>query len=166
MTNYPPSALLEVFAQGILEPPASDAHAAAHRWTWFADLYADRTWGLATAIPEFPRIAADQVAIACRAMATQTATIEQWLALEVVSTAGLATTHSHALKMVWTALADTCVDARDELAGREFGGLEVILGALEALLDRHPEEVVATYVSQAGAAWARQLESLERKAAA
>ncbi|OFV72796.1 hypothetical protein [Rhodococcus erythropolis] len=28
MTNYSSSALLEAYAQGILEPPASDAHAA------------------------------------------------------------------------------------------------------------------------------------------
>ncbi|WP_058037146.1 hypothetical protein [Rhodococcus sp. KB6] len=165
MTNYSPSALLEAYAQGLLEPPASDAHVAAHRWSWFADLYADPTWGLATAIPDFPPIAADQAANACRAMATQTATAEQWSAIETLSVAGLASAHSRALELVWTALADTCVDARDHLAGREFGGLEVILAALEAILECHPEEDAATYVHQAGTAWARQLESRDRKAA-
>ncbi|OFV72797.1 hypothetical protein [Rhodococcus erythropolis] len=98
-------------------------------------------------------------------MATQTATAEQWSAIETLSAAGLASAHSRALELVWTALADTCVDARDHLAGREFGGLEVILAALEAILENHPEQDAATYVHQAGTAWARQLDSRDRKAA-
>lgn len=165
MTDLSPAALLDALTQGILDPPASDGHPVADRWSWFADLYADQTWGLVTAIPEFPRIAADQVAIACRATAAQTATIEQWSALETLSAAGLATAQTRSLEMAWTALAETCTDARDHLTGNDFGGLEVALSALEALLHRHPEAIAATFISAAYAAWERQLESRDRKAA-
>lgn len=160
-----PFAILDALSQGIVEAPASDCNPAADRWAWFADLYADQTWGLVTAVPEFPRIAADQAAMACRATSTRTATIEQWSALETVSSAGLATAHTHSLKMAWTALTDTCIDARDHLMGNGFGGLEAILGALEALLHQHPETIAATFISDACAAWDRQIESRDRKAA-
>ncbi|WP_064444705.1 hypothetical protein [Rhodococcus sp. YH3-3] len=165
MTGRWPFALLDALAQGIVEAPASDSHLAADRWAWFADLYADRTWGLVAVIPEFPRIAADQAAMACRATAMQAATLEQWSALETLSAAGLATADTHSLRMAWNALSDTCVDARDHLAGNDFGGLETVLGALEALLHRQPETITATFISDACAAWDRQIESRDRKAA-
>ncbi|RZL21812.1 MAG: hypothetical protein EOP31_26365 [Rhodococcus sp. (in: high G+C Gram-positive bacteria)] len=165
MTGPSPVAQLDALARGIVEAPASDCHPAADRWTWFADLYADQTWGLVTAVPEFPRIAADQAAMACRATAMQSATAEQWSALETLSAAGLATANTHSLKMAWTALTDTCIDARDHLAGNDFGGLEAILCVIEAVLCRHQESITAIFISDAYAAWDRQIESHDRKAA-
>ncbi|MET4614117.1 hypothetical protein ABIC28_005130 [Rhodococcus sp. PvR044] len=157
--------ILGALAQGDLEPPASDDYPAADRWSWFAGLYADQTWGLVAAIPEFPRFAADQLASVCRATAAETATVEEWQAINALALAGRAAAHSPSLALAWTAVLDTCTDAYDHLAGKTFGGSEAVLGAVEAVLHQHPEPNAAAFVDGALTAWTRQLDSSVRRSA-
>ncbi|BCN46601.1 hypothetical protein [Prescottella equi] len=156
---------LEALAQGLAEPPASDDHSTVDRWTWFSGLYADQTWGLVAAIPGFPRIAADQIAGACRATASGTATVDQWRAIDSLAASGLAATQTRSLTLAWSAAIDTATDAFDYLAGHDFGGLEAILGAFEAVLTQYPAPVAAAFVDGALTAWARQLDPSLRRAA-
>lgn len=148
--------LLHAVARGAVEPPASDAFPAVDRWRWFADLYAHPAWGLVSVIPSFPQIAAGQVAAACRATAARTATPEQWGAVKVLAHAGLETTQTRALALVWSAVSDTCTDAADHLDGLDFGGLEAVLGAVEAVLHQHTDPVAAAFFDSACAAWNRR----------
>lgn len=164
-SSRPLRVTLEAFAQGLAEPPASDGHSAADRWTWFSSLYADQTWGLVAAVPGFPRMAADQIAGACVSTASGTATVEQWRALDSLATSGLAAAQTRSVTLAWTAAIDTVTDAFDHLAGHDFGGIEAILGAFEAVLAQHPAPVAASFVDRALAAWARQLDPSLRRAA-
>lgn len=157
--------ILGELQQGGLEQPASDDYPAADRWAWFADLYADQTWGLVAAIPGFPRFAADLIASVCRATATETATVDQWQAINALALAGLEAAPSPSLNLAWTAVLDTCSDAYDHLAGETFGGLEAVLGAVEAVLHQHPEPNAAAFVDGALTAWSRQLDSSVRRSA-
>lgn len=158
-------ATLDALAHGLIEPPASDSHSAVDRWSWFADLYADQAWGLVAAIPGFPRMAADQIAAACRATAVGTATIEQWQAIDSLANAGLTAASTRGLTLAWSAVVDSTTDAFDHLAGHTFGGLEAVVGAFEAVLVQHPAPVAATFVDGAVTAWARQLDPTLRRAA-
>lgn len=63
------------------------------------------------------------------------------------------------------AAIDTATDAFDYLAGHDFGGLEAILGAFEAVLTQYPAPVAAAFVDGALTAWARQLDPSLRRAA-
>ena len=146
--------LFEALAQGVIEAPAGDDHPAADRWPWFADLYAHRTWGLVAAIDGFSRLAADQIAAACRDTATATATREQWHAIaDLARTAA----HSPGLDLAWSAVADTCTDALDHLAGHTFGGLEAILGALDAIGHEHETPIAMSFAHDAYTAWQHRI---------
>ncbi|MCD2114604.1 hypothetical protein LQ384_26225 [Rhodococcus rhodochrous] len=149
--------LFEAIAQGIIEAPAGDDHPNADRWQWFADLYANRTWGLVAAIDGFPRLAADQIAAACRDTATDTATIEQWHAIADIARTARTAAHSPGLDIAWSAVADTCTDALDHLAGHTFGGLEAILGALDATWHEHDTPIAMSFVRDAYTAWQHRI---------
>lgn len=145
--------LFEALAQGIIEAPAGDDHPDADRWQWFADLYAHRTWGLVAAIDGFPRLAADQIAAACRDTATDTATPEQWQGIADIARTARTAASSPGLVIAWSAVADTCTDALDHLAGYTFGGLEAILGALDAIGHEHEPAIAMSFVRDAYTAW-------------
>ena len=145
--------LFEAIAQGVIEAPAGDDHPAADRWHWFADLYADRSWGLVAAIDGFPRLAADQIAAACRDTATDTATLEHWQAIADLASRARTAAHCPGLDLAWSAVADTCADALDHLAGRTFGGVEAILCALDAIGHEHEPSIAMSFVRDAYTAW-------------
>jgi hypothetical protein len=151
--------LFEALSYAVIDAPAGDDHPAADRWRWFADLYGNRTWGLVSTVEGFPRMAADQIATACRDTAAQRATIEQWQAIKEVATAGRAAAPSQSVDLAWSAVLDTCGDAFDHLAGRRFGGLEAILGSIEAVLHEHDVPIARTFVNDAYSTWERQLTS-------
>ncbi|GAA4490961.1 hypothetical protein GCM10023094_55000 [Rhodococcus olei] len=160
--------MLNALVHGLTEPPASDAYPAADRWGWFADLYTDPTWGLTAAVPEFPRIAAEQIAAACRAAADESATVEQWQAIKTLAMAGLAVDQQpRSLTSAWSVVADTCTDAIDHLDGVDFGGLEAVLGFAEAIFHRYPypDPSAAIFINGALNAWGRQLDPSVRSAA-
>lgn len=159
MKPSPHLSLFEAVAQGVIEAPAGDDHSAADRWRWFADLYAHRTWGLVAAIDGFPRLAADQIAAACRDTATGTATLEQWQAIADIASRARTAAHSPGLDVAWSAVADTCTDALDHLAGRTFGGLEAILGALDAIGHEHEPSSAMSFVRDAYTAWQHRVAS-------
>lgn len=164
MTARSPFCVLNEIAAGVIEQPASDEHSDLDRWSWFADLYAG-PWGLVVAIPGFHRIVAEQIAAACRATATGTATVEQWQAIAALASAGEAASQSHGLSLAWSAVSDTSTDAIDHLTGAGFGGLEAVLGAIGAVLHQHSEPQAAAFLDSALAAWAHQLASPDRRAA-
>jgi len=149
--------LLEAIAQGVIEAPAGDDHPDAGRWHWFADLYAHRSWGLVAAIDGFPRLAADHIAAACRDTATNTATLEHWQAIANIARTARTAAHSPGLDLAWSAVADTCTDALDHLAGRTFGGLEAILGALDALGHEHETPIAMSFARAAYTAWQHRI---------
>jgi len=149
--------LFEVFAQGVIEAPAGNDHPAADRWRWFADLYAHRTWGLVAAIDGFSRLAGDQIAAACRDTATDTATFEQWQAIADLARTARTAAQSRGLDIAWSAVADTCTDALDHLAGHTFGGLEAILGTLDAIGHEHEPAIAVSFVRDAYTAWQHRM---------
>ncbi|MGU3585949.1 hypothetical protein ACLBYD_22605 [Rhodococcus sp. C26F] len=153
MNPSPHLNLFEAIAQGVIEVPAGDDHPAADRWQWFADLYSHRTWGLVAAIDGFARLAAEHIAAACRDTATDTATVEQWQAIAEITRTARTTSHSPGLEIAWSAVADTCTDALDHLAGRTFSGLEAILGALDAIGHEHEPPIAVSFARDAYTAW-------------
>ncbi len=157
MKPSPHLTLFEALAHGVIETPAGDDHPAADRWHWLADLYSNRVWGLVATVDGFPRLAADQIAAACRDTATATATLEQWQAIAGIARTARATAPSPGLDMAWSAVADTCTDACDHLAGRTFGGLEAVLGALDAIGHEHESQVAMSFVRAAYAAWEHRI---------
>ncbi len=80
-------------------------------------------------------------------------------AIKEVATAGRATAQSQSVDLAWSAVLDTCGDAFDHLAGRRFGGLEAILGSIEAVLHEHDAPIARTFVDDAYSTWERQLTS-------
>lgn len=156
MKPSPQLSLLEALAHGLIDPPAGDDHPARERWQWFADLYSDRTWGLVAAVDGFPRMVADQIAAACRDTADRTATIEQWKAVKDVAITARSAAQSESLELAWSAVIDTCTDALDHLAGYTFGGLEAILGALDAIQHEHTHEAAMSLVNDAYTAWEKR----------
>ena len=101
----------------------------------------------------FPRLAADQIAAACRDTANDTATIEQWQAIADIARTARPAAHSPGLALAWSAVTDTCTDALDHLAGHTFGGLEAILGALDAIGHEYDIPVAMSFVRDAYTAW-------------
>lgn len=151
--------LFESFTQGMIETPADDDRPAIDRWLWFADLYSNRTWGLASSVDGFPRRAADRIAAVCVDTAAVNATIEQWQAIADVARTARSATRSQILERVWSAVTDTCTDAIDHLTEYTFGGREAILGAVDAIRHEHEFHVAMSFVDDAYTAWKQYMAS-------
>lgn len=139
---------------GDIETPADAEHPDADRWAWIGGLYASPEWGLVTAIPDLPPIAISQISRACTAMIDRASSPEQWEAIKELAQAGLSTSQPNgALNFAWSAVLDTCIDAFDHLAGRQFFGNEAIMGAVLAVRSQHSEAAAARFAANAIDAW-------------
>lgn len=141
-------------AIGDLEAPIDPEYPDADRWEWIGGLYASPEWGLVTMVPDVPTIAISRISRACRAMADQASSSEQWESIRKLAQAGFSTsTPNGPLNFAWSAVLDTCVDAFDHLAGRQFVGNEAIMGAVLAVRSQHSEAVAAQFAANAIDAW-------------
>lgn len=142
------------------ETPADPEHPDADRWAWFGGLYASPEWGLVTVIPNLPPIAFGRISRACNAIVDRASSAEQWEAIKELAQAGLlASPPNGALNFTWSAVLDTCIDAFDHLAGREFVGNEAIMGAVLAVRIQHSEAAAARFAANAIDAWTDRRET-------
>jgi hypothetical protein len=151
--------LFESITQGMIETPAGDDRPATDRWLWFADLYGNRAWGLVSVVEGFPRMAANQIAAECVDTSAPTATIEHWQAIAVVARTARSAARSQSLERARNAVTDTCTDTIDHLTEYTFGGLEAILGAVDAIGHEHEFHVAMSFVDNACTAWERCMAS-------
>ncbi|MFF0818062.1 hypothetical protein ACFYVR_23290 [Rhodococcus sp. NPDC003318] len=156
---------LEAIAWGITDPPASEDHAEVDRWAWFAGLYADRRWGLVSAIPTLPYSYTDQVAVACRLTGLGRATLTMWRRVAGLVETGIVNASSNGERLAWSAIADTVTDAYDHISGRQFSGTEAVLGVFAAVHSSCSARGAARFVATALAEWEALIDPYVRRTA-